>query len=100
MFTRQFWKLTAERAVKVFAETLAAVLVVGGTGLLEADWKTALSTAAMATLVSVLTSLASLRIGPADSPSVVQTDQSAPAADTVTASSIVVPEPDPATSAA
>jgi len=48
----------------------------------------------------VLTSLASLRIGPADSPSVVQTDQSAPAADTVTASSVVVPEPDPATSAA
>jgi hypothetical protein len=74
MFTRQFWKLTAERAVKVFAETLAGVLVVSGTGLFSVDWKAALSTAGMAMVVSVLTSLASLRCGPPNSPSVVRTD--------------------------
>ena len=74
MFTRQFWKLAAERAVKVFAETLAGVLVVSGVGLFAADWKSALSTALMATLVSVLTSVASLRWGPPNSPSVVQGD--------------------------
>jgi hypothetical protein len=101
MFTRQFWKLTAERAVKVFAETLAAVLVVGGTHLLEADWKMALSTAAMATLVSVLTSVASLRIGPEDSPSVVRTDQadSSASADAVPAGSVAVPDPTVASAA-
>lgn len=103
MFTRQFWKMTAERAVKVFAETLAAVLVVGGTGLLEADWKVALSTAAMATLVSVLTSLASLRIGPANSPSVVGTDRPPPPsapAEAVPARPVAMPDPGPAASAA
>ena len=72
MFTRQFWKLTAERAVKVFAESLAAVLAASGAGLLSADWRTALSTAGMASLVAVLTSLASLGVGPKNSPSVVR----------------------------
>lgn len=74
MFTRQFWKLTAERAVKVFAETLAGVLVVSGVGLFSADWKSALSAALMATLVSVLMSVGSVRWGPPNSPSVVQGD--------------------------
>jgi len=80
MFTAQFWKLAAERAVKVFAESLAAVLVASGAGLLTADWRTALSTAGMATFVSVLTSLASLHVGPKNSPSVVRPEQQAPAA--------------------
>jgi hypothetical protein len=71
MFTRQFWMLTAERAVKTFAQALAAVLVASGAGVLSADWKAALSTAGMATVVSVLTSVASSRFGPNDSPSVV-----------------------------
>jgi hypothetical protein len=78
MFTRQFWMLTAERAVKTFAQALAAVLVASGTGLLSADWKSALSTAGMATVVSVLTSVASSRFGPNDSPSVVDGDPPSP----------------------
>ena len=93
MFTSQFWKLTAERAVKVFAETLAGVLVVSGAGLFSADWKAALSTAGMATVVSVLLSLASLRCGPANSPSVVRTD---PPTATVPASATVTPAATPA----
>jgi hypothetical protein len=79
MFTSRFWKLTAERAVKTFAQTLASVLVVGGATLLSANWTMALSTAGMAAVVSVLTSAGSLKIGPADSPSVVQNDPSVPA---------------------
>ena len=71
MVTRQFWIQTLERAVKTFAQALAAVLVAGGAGLLSADWRNALSVAGMAALVSVLTSVASVRIGPAGSPSVV-----------------------------
>jgi Putative lactococcus lactis phage r1t holin len=79
MFTSRFWKLTAERAVKTFAQTLAGVLVVGGATLLSANWPTALSTAGMAAVVSVLTSVGSLKIGPADSPSVVKYDPPAQA---------------------
>ena len=79
MFTAQFWKLAAERAVKVFAESLAAVLVASGAGLLSADWRTALSTAGMATFVSVLTSLASLHVGPKNSPSMVRPEPQPPA---------------------
>lgn len=78
MFTRQFWTLTAERAVKTFAQALAAVLAASGVGLLSADWKVALSTAGMATVVSVLTSVASSGVGPADSPSLVPTDRPLP----------------------
>jgi Putative lactococcus lactis phage r1t holin len=90
MFTTLFWKLAAERAVKTFAQTLASVLVVSGATLLTAGWRTALATAGMAALVSILTSVGSLRIGPADSPSVIGTDPSRPApADTPTA--VVLP---------
>ena len=74
MFTRQFWILTAERAVKTFAQALAAVLAASGVGLLDAEWTTALATAGMAALLSVLTSVASLKVGPPDSPSTVPPD--------------------------
>ena len=71
MFSSRFWKLSAERAVKTFAQVLASVLVAGGVGLLDANWLAALSTAAMAAVVSVLTSVGSLKIGPEDSPSII-----------------------------
>jgi hypothetical protein len=74
MFTRQFWTLTTERMIKTFAQTLASVLVASGVGLFSAGWASALSAAGMAAVVSVLTSVGSLKIGPADSPSVVPTD--------------------------
>jgi hypothetical protein len=73
MFTRRFWILTSERMIKTFAQTLAGVLVAGAT-MSVAGWKTALSAAALAAVVSVLTSIGSIKIGPADSPSVVGTE--------------------------
>lgn len=63
MFTLEFWKATAERAVKTFAQTLAAMLTAAGTGLLDAQWGQHLSVAAMAMVLSVLTSVASSRVG-------------------------------------
>jgi hypothetical protein len=75
MFTRRFWILTAERMIKTFAQTLASVLVASGVGLFSAGWPAALSAAAMAAVVSVLTSIGSVKIGPADSPSVVPAEQ-------------------------
>jgi len=46
-----------ERAVKTFAQTLAALLTAAGTGLLDSAWTTDLSVAGMASLLSVLTTI-------------------------------------------
>ena len=62
MFTAQFWKQAAERGVKTFAQTLAAVLTIDvlTSGNLLGP---ALATAAVAALLSVLTSLGSDLVG-------------------------------------
>ena len=78
--TRTFWTATAERAVKTLAQALLAALTVGqaagavGVDVLSVDWATAASLAVGAALLSVLTSVASGPVGPADSPSLVDTD--------------------------
>ena len=63
MFTKTFLKDTAERAVKTFAQSMAAVLTAGVTGVLDVDWINALSVSLLATLVSVLTSVGSGYVG-------------------------------------
>lgn len=68
MRTYHFWRLTLERAVKTFAQSLLAILGVNGVGLLTVPWVAALSTAGMATLLSVLTSVASVPVGEQDTP--------------------------------
>ncbi|MGQ4537925.1 holin [Dermabacteraceae bacterium P7074] len=60
---KTFWVAVAERAVKTFAQALGALIGAGGIGLFEVDWAQALSVAGMAALVSVLTSLASAKVG-------------------------------------
>jgi hypothetical protein len=72
MFTWNFLRQTAERAMKVFAESLGALLLASKAGLLDAPWGAALSAAGMAALVSVLVSIASRPVGPPDSPSLVR----------------------------
>lgn len=59
MWTLDFWKDTAERAIKTFAQAVVAGLTAGVTGILEVDWITVVSVSALAALVSVLTSVAS-----------------------------------------
>lgn len=71
MFSRLFWTLTVERAVKSFAQALVALLGAGGMDLFHAPWYAMLSTASMAAVLSVLTSVASSRVGAADDPSLV-----------------------------
>lgn len=68
--TRHFAAQLLERSVKTFAQALAAVLLADGTGVLDTSWGPALSTAGMAALLSVLTSVGSGYVGD-DSPSVV-----------------------------
>ena len=62
--TKQFWSDAAERAIKTFAQALLAVLTVQGVSdLLSVNWGRSLSVAALATVISFLTSLLSLRLG-------------------------------------
>lgn len=77
MFSKVFLLSTAERAVKTFAQSLLAVLLGSGAfDLFTADWKAIVATAATATVISVLTSIASLGAGPSGSASLVVTETS------------------------
>lgn len=71
MTTSQFWLSTLERAVKTFAQVAAAMLGTNAVGILDVDWQQIGSVAASAAVVSVLTSLASDRIGSTPGPSLV-----------------------------
>jgi hypothetical protein len=70
VFSLMFWKSAAERAVKSFAQALAACLA-AGTGFEGVNWEVALSVSGMTALLSVLTSVASLPVGDHASPSLV-----------------------------
>jgi len=63
MFTLSFAKAAAERAAKTLAQSLIAILAVGQTTVLTVDWQAALAVAATATLLSLLSSVASAGIG-------------------------------------
>ncbi len=70
IFTRSFFKDAAERAIKTFAQVLAALLGANQAGILDADWTGSLSVAGMAAVVSILMSIGSGYVGD-DSPSLV-----------------------------
>lgn len=71
MFTKEFWKQTAERFIKTFAQTfIAAGITFSATA---GDWQKAGIAAAFAAGLSVLTSIASISIGDKGSPSLVST---------------------------
>lgn len=57
--TAVFWQATGERAVKTAAQTAVLTLGAGVTGILDVDWVTVASAAALAAVLSVLTSVAS-----------------------------------------
>lgn len=63
MTTSRFWTATAERAVKTAAQVAAALIGTGAVGITTLDWAQIGSVAATAAVVSVLTSLASDRVG-------------------------------------
>jgi hypothetical protein len=69
IWTGAFWKAAAERAVKTFAQTEAALLTAAGTGLLETDFRVSLSVSGMAAVVSLLTSVGSDLVTNGDGPS-------------------------------
>ncbi|MEU7581213.1 holin [Streptomyces sp. NPDC041068] len=63
MWTAAFWKATAERAIRTFAQALAAVLVAGATNLVDAPWGAAFATAGLAALLAVLTAIGASEVG-------------------------------------
>ncbi|MEV0122396.1 holin [Streptomyces sp. NPDC050703] len=63
MWTAAFWKATAERALRTFAQALAAVLAAGATSLLDVAWGAALATAGFAALLAVLTAIGASEAG-------------------------------------
>jgi hypothetical protein len=73
MWTANFWKATAERAIKSFCQGL---LVLWGADsafdIVQVDIKSALGIAAGYAVISILTSIVSANIGPSDSPSVTE----------------------------
>lgn len=54
-----FWAQTVERSVKTFAQAAIALLTGEGLGLLTVDWQNVASVAALAAVVSLLTSIGS-----------------------------------------
>jgi hypothetical protein len=85
-----FWKLAAERAIKTAVQ--AVVLAIGaaqGADLFTLDWRNVAGAAIGGAVVSLLTSLMSLSIGPKDSPSLI----SEPATTTFPAASSISKPP-------
>jgi hypothetical protein len=70
--SKQLLRMIAERAIKTAAQSL--LLFVGaaqGLDLFTLDWQRALGAAAAGAVLSILTSVASLGIGPSNTPSLV-----------------------------
>lgn len=59
MWTLRFWRDALERAIKTFAQALLAFLGATAVGLTDIAWLDALNVAALAAVVSLLTSLVS-----------------------------------------
>lgn len=57
IFTAAFWKGAAERAIKTFAQALAALIAANGIGIVDVDWLNVLSIAALSAVASILTSI-------------------------------------------
>lgn len=54
---KRFYAYSTERALKTFAQTMLASMSVGAVGLLDVDWVNILSISAVATIMSLLTSV-------------------------------------------
>jgi hypothetical protein len=72
MWTANFWKQAAERAVKTFAQGSLALLTGDGLGVLDVNWGDVASVGALAAIASVLMSIVSLPFGEPGDPSAVE----------------------------
>lgn len=58
MNTLAFWKATAERAARTFAQSSLALLAGDGIGILDVDWGEVVSVGGLASVAAVLTAIA------------------------------------------
>ena len=72
MWTTEWWKQVAERALKTAAQAGLAFFIVGQTVFTEIDWAVVAGGMGVAAIASVLTSIASTPFGPQGSPSLVK----------------------------
>lgn len=63
MYDIRFWKAAGERAVKTLAQTLVALIGANAVSVMDLDWGQMLGVAGTATILSVLTSIASANFG-------------------------------------
>lgn len=78
MFDKFFLRQLAERAVKTFAQTFVALAGASQMDWLNLDWQHLAATSLISAGLSVLTSIASDKVGPIDSPSIVPTFKTFP----------------------
>jgi hypothetical protein len=84
MWTKDFWKGLAERAIATGAQSAIAIFAVDGFDLLTVDWLGVVSVIGVAVLLSVLKSIAANRItgnGPSLTNAEVTVDSQAPVVD-------------------
>ena len=74
IFTQTFWRELVERAVKTAGQFALVAWGAEVANVLAADWQAVFAAAAAGAVVSALTSIASLAVGPAGSASVVDSD--------------------------
>lgn len=61
MFTREFWTYAGERAIKTVAQSALAFLGTGSVGLFTIDWFSLSSVSLGAGLLSLLTSIVTVK---------------------------------------
>ena len=66
MFTVNFWRYAGERAIKTVAQAALAFLGTGTVGLFTIDWYSMASVSLGAGLLSILTSIVTLRVDKKD----------------------------------
>ena len=58
IWTADFWKSTAERVIRTFAQAFAAAFVADATGIIGANWEAIISISGGAALVALMTCIA------------------------------------------
>ena len=70
MWTRIFWIDAADRAARTFAQALLATITIGD-AVYSVDWQAGLGIAVTAAIASILTSIATSKVGASGTPAVV-----------------------------